>query len=175
MILIDNGEKVITLENLLLNSESIPIEMWGNANALNIERAIEYLKSVGGGSIKVPANEEYNLLIIRVMWGRNRHIVTPDMIVRYEYMNWRPPNNMKDENNNVIGEYRPYSTTPWQVGDIINNCDMEHSDDKAVYWYCVVSGTAEEPSGTWRYIQANIEADKRSILYDEGTETLTIL
>ena len=66
MIEIDTGDRVVTLEKLLMSSESIPIDMWGSSTSLNIERAISYLKSVGGGSVRVPANDEYNLLIIRV-------------------------------------------------------------------------------------------------------------
>lgn len=176
MIEIDTGERVVTLEKLLMSSESVPIEMWGNSTSANVERAIEYLKSVGGGSVKIPANAKYNLLVIRVMWGRDRNIQTPDMQVRYEYTDWRPPNTIKDENDNVVGEYRPYTQSqPWQIGDIIYNSDMAHSDDRAVQWYCTLSGTESNPSGEWKYIKADVPAGYGKFHYDEDTETLTLI
>ena len=174
MIEIHTNDGVVTLDKVLMSSESIPIEMWGNSTSYNIEKAIEYLKSVGGGSVRVPANEKYNLLVIRVMWGRYRSLPTPDMVVRYEYTDWRPPNNIV-EGGITTGEYRPYSTQPWQVGDIIHNSDMGNSDDKVVDWYCTLSGTEESPAGQWRYINADVPAGQGRFHYDSSTETLTFV
>ena len=174
MIEIDTGDRVVSLENILLHSESVPIEMWGKSTSTNVEKAIDYLKSVGGGSLKVPANDKYNMLVVRVMWGKNRNIQTPDMVVRYEYSNWRPPNTVKDSENNVVGEYRPYTNDPWKIGDIIHNSDMEHSDDKVTEWYCTESGTDEDPAGSWRYVDATIPAGQRTFSYNAEEEKLTL-
>lgn len=176
MIEIDTGDRIVSLDKLLMSSESVPIEMWGISSASNVEKAIAYLKSVGGGSVKIPANDEYNLLIIRVMWGKDRNIQTPDMIVRYEYTDWRPPNTVIDGEGNILGEYRPYSNNePWQIGDIVYNSDMAHSDDKVTEWYCTLSGNETDPAGIWKYVNATVPAGKGKFSYDPTTETLTLL
>lgn len=173
MVEVDSGERSISLESLLLHSESIPIEMFGDPTQITIQRAITYLKSVGGGSIRIPANETYNLLIIRVVWGRDR-LSSTDMITHYEYMNWRPPNNLRDSSNNTTGEYRPYSTEPWQIGDIIHNSDIAQSDEKSVKWFCISSGTDELPAGTWKPISLT-GSTGAGVSYDASREKITII
>jgi hypothetical protein len=176
MVELDNGDIPVSLDKLFMSSETIPIDVWGKPTHTNVEKAIEYLRSIGGGCVKIPANERYNFLLIRVMWGKDRSLQTPGMQVRYEYMDWRPPNNVKDENNNIVGEYRPYSDKePWQAGDIIHNSDMEHSDDKVTEWYCVVSGNSQEPAGTWKYVNATVQAGKNKFTYNPDEEKLTLI
>ena len=176
MIEIDAGGVKVPLDEVILASESVPINIWGDSTAANIRRAINYLKSVGGGSIKVPANEEYNLLVIKVLYGRDR-LMGSSMLVKYEYSDWRPPNTIVGEDGvTVLGEYRPYTSEPWQAGDIIRNSDMEKSDDKVVEWYCTMSGTSTDPSGIWRFVSAGVQPGSgKRILYSPEEEKLTVM
>lgn len=171
-----SGAGYVPLDELILAPEGLPIALWGDTTKAHIEEAITFLKENGGGSIKIPANEQYNLLIIRVMWGRDRQSNDSQMLVRYEYNDWRPPHLVKDDDDNVVGEYRPYTGDPWKSGDIINNCDLANSDNKTTQWYCIASGVEDNPAGTWRYVSANIEPEgEQRFDYDEDSKTLSFI
>jgi hypothetical protein len=165
MIEVDTSDptRKINLNELLLSSESIPLEMWGVPNQSNVEKAIAYLREIGGGCVRVPAvYAGSNLLFIRVSRDKFHNMVTS-----YEYYNYRPPS---------VGETRPYTDDAWRIGDVIRNSDLKNSSDKTLYWYCYDDNVSSDGvvgvEGAWKYIKADTEAGSNKISYQADTETL---
>lgn len=160
MVNIDLGDELITLETALKETDTVSIGMFGSVvNKQSVERAIEYLMSHGGGRIKIPVTSEANLLTLVCLKNR-----AGELYVRYEYNNYRHPLNQ---------ESRPYTGEDWQVGDIVYNSDLAHSDSKSNYWYCAVSGTP----GVWTSMVDSVTnggSFNSSFDYNDSTETLTL-
>jgi len=178
MIEVSTTGETVTLDKILKEADSIPITLWGEPTVENVNKAINYLKSIGGGSVKIPANADYNLLVIKVLWGKKEaeYPETSEMLVRYEYNDWRPPINKKDEDDVTIGEYRPYTNkSPWLVGDIIYNSDMGSSEDSTTQWYCCDSGDSVNPAGVWKYMSADVPSGQGAFSYNADTKTITWL
>lgn len=133
MIKVESTNITISLDELL-STGHLPISMFGVPSKPSIDLAISYLRDKNGGSVKIPENETTNELIVKVV--KNRDGISKSQFI---YYNYRPP----------VGEDegRPYDCGSWRVGDIVVNNDLENSDDKTPFWFCIKGGTP----GTWKF------------------------
>lgn len=157
MIRIDKSSEFISLDDFLLSTGQVPISMFGKPSKATIGTAIDYMKDNGGGSIRIPATDVYNVLIINVMRNKER-----EYQVQFVYQNYRPP---------IGNEGRPYTGDDWQTGDVVYNMDLVHSDDKTIYWYCLDSGTP----GYWNFLSDKKNGDFRDAEYVEDEEMIVII
>ena len=125
-----NLDKSLSLEDFIkmnANSSSIPISLFGkDTSTVSIEKAVSYLRGIGGGCVSIPPSSQYNELKIQVFRDRNR-----DLRVRYEYQNYKYPTG---------NDARPYTLDAWKSGDIIFNTDYNPINSLAIGWVCVESG-----------------------------------
>lgn len=123
-----NKHENYLLDNYILQNRAIPVEVFGATRVAAISDGIDYLTSVGGGRIFVPADGTHFELEIRVHKDRNGAYHT-----NFEYHYDRQPTT----------EARPYTDEEWQVGDTIFN--NQPNIDKCMGWVCTTAGTP----GTW--------------------------
>lgn len=127
-----------TLEQYLSGSNSVPvpIEAFGSKVSLSlIDKAINHMKSAGGGEISVPSpiGYTYNILpnfLVSVVKSSSGGFIT-----RYQLYSRREP---------IGSEERPYGGN-WEVGDVVYNYAMSESQSVCFGWICSESGTP----GTW--------------------------
>lgn len=132
---------VFTLEDYLSgkNSTPVPVQAFGSTVSKSlINKAVNHLKSVGGGEVSVPVPDGYtysvlpNFIISVVSDGSG------GFFTRYQVYSWREP---------IGKEERPYGGD-WVVGDVVYNYAASRSTYPCIGWICSRSGS----SGMWEQI-----------------------
>lgn len=122
-----------SLNEYIKDSLSIPIGVfYKSSNVQAIQDAVNYMKTQRFGSVIVPPNNEYNLLILQSCINKNKQVV-----VNVTYYNYRPP---------INSETRPYTSERWEVGDRVVNLDTASSSAEG--WVCTKAGTPGEWKAT---------------------------
>ena len=86
-----------SLNEYIKDSLSIPIGVfYKSSNVQAIQDAVNYMKTQRFGSVVVPPNSDYNLLILQSCINKNKQVV-----VNVTYYNYRPP---------INSESRPYTS-----------------------------------------------------------------
>lgn len=121
----DNSGQMITLDGIFDSCQDglMYIFSGGDYTKQKILEAIDYLKSVGGGSFFIP--EIGNVKRTKIEVYKDSGI----FYTRFIYYDFKPPSG---------GQARPYLGTEWKSGDIIYNQDLSFNTNYV--WVCSANG-----------------------------------
>lgn len=126
-----DDRKKISLNDLMHERQVIPISLFNSGSIKDgIDKAREYFREKGEGTVDIPANGKYSSVQVRV----RRNVRNNEFIDNFIFSSYRYP---------ISTEVRPYTGEEFQVGDIVINTDIV--TNPCFGWICTKSG----PVSSW--------------------------